>query len=228
MTNRLLKALPRQVIERAARIQATPELVEAAKKLILPAERNHDLRLMWRSIERAERARDNVGDDLWVLGFLRTATLAAEAAPFTKIPMRRRRTTANHIRKLASQFETLLKVNGLDSHVVRQPKRFDATWRFFEDMSEPNQRHCEAGREPKLQVSALVRAAAERAANRLECDLYGGKVGKRAAEVRFCRDLVVAMERDFGTSQYRAVAIAANAWYATEFTENSVRKLMIR
>ncbi len=142
--------------------------------------------------------------------------------------MRERRDKAKEIRRLASKLVRHLEVNGLDVHVVRQPKRFNATWLFFEEMSESNQRRCEADREPKLKVSGLVQAAAGRAATLLETEYYARRVGKQAKAVRFCRRLVELNEMAYQTPLYQVVATAANALFDVHYSEQDVMKLESR
>lgn len=222
--------LPKEVVERAKRISATPHLAHMADLLIGGAKLNTELVAMWRSVERASKARGNLQGDEWVLSFLGAVTWAAQAEPFVALPMRERRAKAKRIQQLAAKLAEELQGTGLDVHMVRPPKHSIWGWLYYEDLSDSNQRRCDADREPKLRASGLILGVAERASRLLETEHYAGRISEQSQAIRFCRRLAELNELAFGEGEklYPVVAIAANALFPTSYSAGDVSNLMTR
>ena len=220
--------LPPQVLEYARKIAEfqSHELRRVSEVLIEGASHNPDLIAMWQSLERQARAREIAYDTLWVAGFLGCAKSACEASPYELLSDSDRKKLAKKLRNKASDLVNALQELGLDAHVVRQPNRADAHWRFYEDMTLTNQARCDSDREPKLLVSNLVKLWLDRAGTLLETEYYPARAGSKS--VRFCRRLVDLNETYLGMRLHQVVATASNALMGSNYSEQDVINLMKR
>jgi|MTBAKMStandDraft_1061839.scaffolds.fasta_scaffold10491_3 hypothetical protein len=196
-------------------------------------ENTPELVSLWRSLQRQEnrvlkKHGSSLYDDLWVRAFLESAHLAYDLPPYHFISIKERDELSAQITKLSNQLARLLKVNGLDPHIIFSDGIIFNGFYIFEDFGWSNRARIEESGTQKLKVSELIDRIAERSREKILEEPLPGKAAKNAKAIRFIRIMAQRNLRHFGKPLNRVVATAANVLFDTLYTESSIRKLLSR
>ena len=216
--------LPKDVeaVKRGLSRVPSHDLSEIAEKLLIAD--SPKIAKMWRTLE----GRKVGSDDLWVWGFLRAAADAANLPPYHYMSKKDRGELADRIGDLATKLSRALDVNGLDADLIyRKEKMFNGFF-LFEDFSESTRECLDADDIKKLKVSALIKGVAERSQKKIADEPIRGKGGANAPAIRFVRLIAARNRRHFGKVLNAVTATAANAIFATHYTEGDITNLLAR